>query len=168
MFADMREFDGGETRRDRKTRGGRKIGSLSFLYSFPLLLFGEWYGRSPDGRRYPGDWEIKIEPVERKLQKSVVSLSLSLNVCVLGNFIAQRRAREKTAATRMRRRKRRMSTSNAGEIFDLNVGGDPAALARSNFSLVSENSSCKIPVSHIHVARTTLRSLGDERRGIRD
>lgn len=47
--------------------------------------------------------------------------------------------------------KERMSTTpnDAGEIFDLNVRGDLAALARSNFSLASENSSCKMRVSRV-------------------
>ena len=97
----------------RKKRAGEEsernsISLSSFFYVSPVG------GRSPDGRRYPGDWEIKIEPAERKLREEDRKPVYSEFYCVA----------EEEATRRQ---------NDAGEIFDLNVGGDPTALARSNF-----------------------------------
>jgi len=96
----------------RKKRAGEESerNSISLSFFFYVSSVG---GRSPDSRRYPGDWEIKIELAERKLREKDRKSVYSEFYCV---------------AEEERRRQ-----NDAGEIFDLNVEGDLTALARSNF-----------------------------------
>lgn len=104
---------------NENTRDGKMRSISYFLFvSFSRSPAG---GRSPDGPRYPGDWEIKIEPAERKLRKR----ALVRRRLVVLEILLRRAA----------------TSSDAGEIFDLNIRGERdagRALARSNFSCLEK------------------------------
>lgn len=82
----IRESRCGYIHKRKHARWKDEVDLFIFFFSFPLFLVPPAGGRSPDGPRYPGDWEIKIEPAERKLRKRAL---VRRSLCAR-NFIASR------------------------------------------------------------------------------